>query len=463
MLLALLVVGCASSPPPPAEVPFAKALLVRAAAAAPAPSSVAPPLPEPPAADEPTPPTRHVIPEALLDARRPVAEDEEALTRLLGEPVARDDLSALAVLRSPEVRAARARADAARTAYRQSADLADLVGVYRSFARETRTRVGPHVGRETSRTYPDVSALSGEVAHRTVEIAREALRAAVHRTVADAERVHADGARLAEARRILTEDVALHVALLAALKARYETGRTSQAGYLAFRSRLEELRVELAVLAEESDAVRARLNRLLSRPERAPVNLDLEFAGAFAPPFPEVVENALDTSPRHLRAVLVAKRAAAAVRLAETMALPPFDLGTSRPGRRRAVMARSDFGVREAQVAEMRARQAAAEADLDAARDRVRTAVREALVAHAAASRRLAVRKSEVVPLARRSFESVRGAYEGNRAGYLDLLDAARRLLKARLGLADARRDLARADADLLVGVGARTKKERER
>jgi outer membrane protein TolC len=119
------------------------------------------------------------------------------------------------------------------------------------------------------------------------------------------------------------------------------------------------------------------------------------------------------------------------------------------------VMPRSDFGVREAQVTEMRARAEAASRLRDESERQVRAGVRGALFALNAASRRRRVQEDEVVPRARRALDSTRAAYESNRSGYLDLLDTVRRLLDARLGLADARRDVVHAHAGLLQAVGA--------
>jgi outer membrane protein TolC len=466
-LLAALLAGCASArPPEPGDVPFARVLLARESGAV-APETGDPvPTPALPPGPEPGPATDGIVPGERISALRAVAENDGDIASRLREPLEPGDLAALAVLRSPEVRAARARVEAARTAYRQSTDLADLLATYRAFAKDTRTRVGPRRSRpdEMPGPYPGVSSISGEIAHRALAIAHEDLRAAVLAAVASAERVHADGARLVAARRILEEDVALHDALLEVTRARYESGGVSQAGFLAFRSRREELETERAVLVEKEAVVRARLNRLLSRPDDAPANIAFRFgAAAGAPPEQDAVARALASSPVYRKAVLVAERATLAVRLAETMTLPRFDLGASRAMGKGEMMPRATFGVKEAQVTEMRARREAAEAGRAAARDLVRTRVREALFAVAAADRRREVRESEVVPLARRSLESVKGSYEGNRVGYLDLLDAARRLLKARLGLLDARRDFAHARADLLVATGGRVEKERAR
>jgi len=64
---------------------------------------------------------------------REAAADEESLAALVGAPLSRPDLEALAYLRSPAVHAARERLAGARTSYRQSADLAKKLHGGRSF------------------------------------------------------------------------------------------------------------------------------------------------------------------------------------------------------------------------------------------------------------------------------------------------------------------------------------------
>jgi outer membrane protein TolC len=469
----LVVAGCASAPPPPAPdtLPFAAALLERRTTPPPAPAA-------PPSAAVAAPPARGaadeirgLVPAAGLDELRRVAEDDAALGRFLRRPATREQLAALAWLRSPDVRAARARVQAARTGFAQSRDLSELVALYRSFVRDTRTRVGPERSRRATESIapaPNVDALRAEVVRRTVDIAFEELRATVRDTVAAAERAHADAVRLAAARRVVDANVKLHESLTAALEARFEAGGVSQAGLLAFEARLQKLRTELEILERERAVVRAVWNRLLSRAEDAPVALDLAPVAdrPLARDAAAVLRQAREERQELRAAQRSAERAALAVRLAETMTLPRLDLGPSRleheraadvfPEPGRMVPPRADFGVKEAQVGEMRARLAAAERALDAWRDRVGAEVREALFALDAAARRRDIHSNQVVPLAQRSFEASRGAYEGNRTGYIELLDSARRLLEARLARIDAARAHAHARARLLQVVGVR-------
>ncbi len=423
------------------------------------------------------------VPAGRLAELTATAADDATLARVVGSPLGIHDLAALAALRSPNIARARAEYTAARTAYGQSQDLGDLVGLYRSFTRTTATRVGPERSRRATGAIapsPNVNTLSAQVAARTAEMAFERLRAATRDVVARAWSVHADAARLNETRRILREEVELDGVLLQVLRSRLEAGEGSQAGYLAFQSRLERLRTELAILDREESAVRARWNQLLSRPEDAALALDVAPDPARGEITADdelsiieraIIERAIAERQELRSARLGSQRADLGVRLAETMTLPRLDVGSSRfererageagvqrgavfPGPGRMVMPRADFGVREAQVQEMRSRATAMRDMESATTDRVRTEAREALFAVDAAQRRLAVLDGDVVPLSQSSLDAARGAYEGGRGGYLDLLDAVRRLLDARMGLADSRRALVHAHSRLLRAVG---------
>jgi len=460
-LLPCLLAACATppAPPEPQEFDFAQAYLTREANQAGVEPAPRPSLSLPPPAD---PFAGLVAPTPEL---RAVAADDAKLDAELATPVTRAELEVLAALRAVAVRAAQARYEAARTGYGQARDLKDLVAIYRAFVRETRTRVGPEKSRRATGAiapHPNIDAISAEIVRRTIDIAREEWRAVVVKTVAMAGRAHADAARLVAVRRIVAADVELHRRLVGVVMARFEAGRGDQAGLLAFQARLDELRARLDVLDRESTAIRARWNLLLHRPESATIALGV------APAEPDEIEPVPDGSqrPRLRVAQLAAERAGLAVRLAETMNLPRMDLGTSRleheraadvfPEPGRMVRPRADFGVREAQVAELRERRVAAELAAKEWSDQTATDIRQARFAYEAAARNLEAYAEEVVPKARLSYQSASGSYEAGRTGYIELLESARRLLRARLAEVDARRDAAHARARLLEAAGRR-------
>jgi outer membrane protein TolC len=384
---------------------------------------------------------RGILLPGVLEKLRPIAEEPDEHLR---DPTAAEALAGLAWLRSPAVRAARERAEAARAGYRLATELEDLAALYRSFEEKPAPGM-PYLG---------ISTLSGEIVNRSVDIAFEDLRAVVRETVAEALTLHAEGARLVAARSILGEELALERDLMEVLEARLESGEESQAALLAFRASVERLQTELAILEEREPVIRARMNRLLDRPPEAPVALGGAGAAGAETELDVTKLTALAGRERQelRRASFAVERARAALRIAETMALPH----SSFPGTAPPTGARPDFGVRAGQVEEMRARLRAFEAAREETEGMVAAEVRSAAFEVSAAGRRVTLFRTEVVPLARKAVDAVRGAYEGNRAGYLDLLEAVRRLLQARLELADAARDLARARAGLLGAVGVR-------
>ncbi len=411
---------------------------------------------------------------------RTVAADERALAAFLRAPISRDDFEALVWLRSPDVAAARADVAAARTGYQQSTDLQDLVAQYRSFLRETKTRVGPQRSRRATGAIapaPNIDALSGELVARKVSVAQQAWRRTVRDVVAAAERAHADGVRLLAMLDLVNADVVLHESLVRIVEARLESGQATQAALLTFRARLESLRTSAKVLVDEQAGLRARWNRLLDRAENAPVNLRVVSDAVPAMDAGPDADAWVALGLREQQAVRIAAlrvdMGAIAVRLAETMTLPRLDLGSSRLERERAgeagvqrgmvfpepgrmSMPRAEFGVREAQIAEMRARLESAQRQLESVRAGTQQSVRAALVAMDTAHRRYSVLHDDIVPLATRALDSTRGSYEGNRASYIELLDNARRLLRARQDLVSARRDFAHARAQRLRAVGVR-------
>lgn len=494
--IALFASGCASSTPEPQALDFSAAYLKRevtrgSSPASPSPETTAGPtaLQDPEGtADLPGPygvsdEIRGILSssEDRLEELREVSSDDARLAAFLSNPVSEEDLAALAWLRSPGVVAARDRVEAARTSYRQSVDLEDLVAVYRSFLRDTEVRVGPERSRREAGAIapsPGVTQISMEIAGRTVEMAFQDLRAAVRDAAARAMRLHADAARLREARTIVAEEVRLEDQLVRVLRSRFEAGRGGQAGVLTFESRLERLRTDLAVLGEQESAIRSAWNALLNRPEDAPASLLVVPASPVMLPSTgetgALVARALRERPEYRTALLAEERAALAVRLAETMTLPRMDVGSSRFERERAgeagaqrgatfpapgrmVMPRADFGVREAQVQEMRARASSMGRAREAMGNRVANEVSQAAFTVDAARRRIETLEREVLPRAERALAASRAGYEADRESYLDLLEAVRRLLDARLGLADGRRELTHAKALLLESTGVVT------
>jgi outer membrane protein TolC len=97
---------------------------------------------------------------------------------------------------------------------------------------------------------------------------------------------------------------------------------------------------------------------------------------------------------------------------------------------------------------------AAAQAEREQAENEVRFMVREAYAMVASARAMTHLYRDSVLPQAEASLASSRAAYETNKAGFLDLLDAQRMLLDSRMGYLDATADYLKSRAALGLAVG---------
>jgi outer membrane protein TolC len=103
---------------------------------------------------------------------------------------------------------------------------------------------------------------------------------------------------------------------------------------------------------------------------------------------------------------------------------------------------------------EAQASLASAEAEREQTRNDVRAMVRDAWTMMTTSRTQVNLYRDSVIPQAEQSLASARTAYETNRAGFLDLLDAQRSLLESRLEYQTALVDYLKSRADLGLAVG---------
>lgn len=247
-----------------------------------------------------------------------------------------------------------------------------------------------------------------------------------------------------------------HVALV-----RYGAGTTGQTDPLQAEVELAMLDHESVVLERARRVVVARLVALLHLPAgselplppaalalpEAPSSSDWLAARARAP-WPEL---------RAAEARVEAKRASFA--LARRERLPESALGfaydrywTERELQPSAILSLSlplNLGRHAAAVREARASLAGAEAERDAARDRVDREIESATAMFRETRHEAELVADQVVPATERSLAAVRVAYESGRGDFLALLNAVRDLHRARLSLIQATAGTHQAYADL--------------
>lgn len=307
----------------------------------------------------------------------------------------------------------------------------------------------------------DAAAMAGlRLARARLEVASE-MRAALQELI-----------RRRAAIEIVEESRDALAQIVEASLARYITGSAGQPELLKMQVELAMEETRLAALRLQLPAAEARVNALLDRPAGATLpqlgDPDLPRRGpaGLAPlaPLDSCEARALALQPMlamEERAVAMAERG---LGLARREAWPDLMLGAGYMAMKEmddAWMGRIGLTLpvwRGNKVApsrrEAEQRLLSARESRDQARNETLLAVREAHAMAAAAREMLLLYDDSVLPQAERALAAARSAYETGAVGSLDLLDARRSLLAARLARADARAEYATRLAGLALAIG---------
>lgn len=220
--------------------------------------------------------TGRVTPPPLPDAdpERPAAAAATAVFADLAGPLRLADLLPVLFERSPRIRAARARLEAAAQRYPQAVALADPMAEVQYFTRNAMAEGASYprynVMVRQDFPFPTVLVLRGDAANKAAEA--EALRyeAAVRDAVAELKDAHAERAYLAQAERVqqTLRDVYRRYAELA--RGDVTTGRTRLAESFRAEALLAQAGYELTLLAEVRAAEDQRLRSMLALPRSTP-------------------------------------------------------------------------------------------------------------------------------------------------------------------------------------------------
>ncbi len=472
----LALAGCAATPIPPEETPYFREQSAAAHAARPAAAgdeaqvlAHAARALETRAAEAAAAVADDDEAAGLLDLDAPGARafvaalerQEDAEAALAAEPLPLERVLLAVFARSPDVAAARARRRSVIASFDQATYLEDLLLRYDAFARLASPVVGGGRMRGSAFPYPGLVALKGEMLDSEVTMAREDARMRVRDVLAAAAMAFHDLAHATDELRIREEQLAVDERVLAATRARVETGRAPQAELL-------EMEAERAVAANAvadslAKAARARgvLNTYLRRDVGAPLRLaPTADPPAAAPPVEPLLAALAETSPEVRMARAAERRTAAAVRMGEVMlfaAPAPGAVGgdTMRDG---AVPgAPPAFGPDVAWIDELRERRAALAHAAGEALLRARRDVLGAQLARDTACRAFALAEQSSAPLSRDALEERIRLYEAGRSGFAELGAAIGRHLDAEDAAAAARHDYGRAEAAVWMAAGART------
>ncbi|TLY18394.1 MAG: TolC family protein [Nitrospirae bacterium] len=388
------------------------------------------------------------------------------------ETVALPDLIKEALARNPEILAARKQWEAAANRVAQASSLDDptlqvqLWNFPETF-NVTKTQ-NSIFGVSQTFPFPGKLALKGEVASRSADMTEQALRAKERDLIARLKQAYYDLFLEHKAIQIHHEQIDLLKQFFEIANAKFRTGKGSQVDVLKAQVELSTLHQQLPSLEQRRDTAQAKLNTLLDRDPRFPLDPpQVPHDQRFTKDLEELFQIAITARPELKAGELAVQRNERARALAQRQYYPDFHLAFQRFQNFNAndgfgavvsinmpfafwTKPKYDAGVQEASAAVVAAR-----ADLHTAENLTRFQIRD-LLAKVRANWEVAVLyRTTVLPQAEQGVEAARAGYRTGRASFLDLIEADRALREFQLAYYRAlvEREDRLADLEQVVGT----------
>lgn len=368
---------------------------------------------------------------------------------LFAEPAALSLEQALseAARANPELAAAAAAAQAAgRRPLQQATPMGPRVEIERMYSPTDRQPFDGAQERSVAITqelpFPTTLALKAKEARQSAAMAEERLRGKRLEIAARTRSTYAALWLVQRSLDILEENLSLMRRFSRVAESKFIAGHASQSDALKAQLELTRMLNMQLALAEEQAVSQAELAGLLGREDAA-------FGRLEDPPLPSSAtlagaeQSALSRSPELAESRLSAERSGTRLALARSEYLPSLMLQYRRRSGG-AMLPRSHDGVLgfslplwfwrpAAMAAEAKAERAMAQAELGAARLDTMAAARRAAARLRASLRLGELYGNTVLPQAEAALRVAESSYQSNKTGFLDLLDAQRSFLAARL------------------------------
>jgi len=289
-----------------------------------------------------------------------------------------------------------------------------------------------------------------KIAQQEEKVAEQELRAKEREIVSMVKMAYADLFMAQRAIEILREQLEIMRTIIGTTESRYRVGRVTQQD--VFKAQLEQSGVmnQLIVAEEESNAAAVRLNTVMYRPPRTPIQVPADL------PLPDVAstaagldELALATRPELRGAEEEIARSERMYELADrNRKFPDFMVGwdylrmpTDMKKDRYGAMVNITIpfspwtvGKRNYEVEETLAEIRAAKSSRDAIKNATLKQVGESLSKIQAAKRSIQLYRDGLLSQAELSFRSALTAYQTGRVEFVNLLEAQRALREVRMG-----------------------------
>ena len=352
------------------------------------------------------------------------------------------------VARSPEIKAARERWEAAKAVVPQVQTLPDprLQFGYQRMPM-TEPLQGAMYGFGQEIPFPGKLSLKGDIAQRDAERLEQEYNATRLRLVAVLKETYFNLHFVHKSIEIVEKNKTLLMQFEKTAKARYSVGQAAQQD--VFRAQVEISRVldRLAVLDQQKESLHAAINRFLNRPPAGPLGTPEEIqATILTSPLPELSRRTEAFSPALMASAKSVDRSEQTVALAQRQYYPDFDVTALglRNDRSNDNGYQVMLGIKIPLFYETKQRQGVREAlaglagareDLTATKQDLLFQVKDGFVQAQRAERLITLLRDAIIPQATLGLQAAQAGYGVGKVDFLTLLNSLLTLQESQLEL----------------------------
>ena len=352
------------------------------------------------------------------------------------------------VARSPEIKAARQRWEAAKAVVPQVQTLPDprLQFGYQRMPM-TEPLQGAMYGFGQEIPFPGKLSLKGDIAQRDAERLEQEYNATRLRLVAVLKETYFNLHFVHKSIEIVDKNKTLLMQFEKTAKARYSVGQAAQQD--VFRAQVEISRVldRLAVLDQQKESLHAAINRFLNRPPADPLGTPEEIqATILTSPLPELSRRTEAFSPALMASAKSVDRSEQTVALAQRQYYPDFDVTALglRNDRSNDNGYQVMLGIKIPLFYETKQRQGVREAlaglagareDLTATKQDLLFQVKDGFVQAQRAERLITLLRDAIIPQATLGLQAAQAGYAVGKVDFLTLLNSLLTLQESQLEL----------------------------
>lgn len=352
------------------------------------------------------------------------------------------------VARSPEIKAARERWEAAKAVVPQVQTLPDprLQFGYQRMPM-TEPLQGAMYGFGQEIPFPGKLSLKGDIAQRDAERLEQEYNATRLRLVAVLKETYFNLHFVHKSIEIVEKNKTLLMQFEKTAKARYSVGQAAQQD--VFRAQVEISRVldRLAVLDQQKESLHAAINRFLNRPPAGPLGTPEEIqATILTSPLPELSRRTEAFSPALMASAKSVDRSEQTVALAQRQYYPDFDVTALglRNDRSNDNGYQVMLGIKIPLFYETKQRQGVREAlaglagareDLTATKQDLLFQVKDGFVQAQRAERLITLLRDAIIPQATLGLQAAQAGYAVGKVDFLTLLNSLLTLQESQLEL----------------------------